>query len=95
MFDPTSRYAALPTLSYAAGPGQTISYVAARILPQSGALTMLGAAVPKPGERLDLFAARTLGDAMLYWRIADANDAMDPDTLIQSGLPLDVPLPTG
>ena len=95
MFDPTSRYAALPTLSYVAGPGRTISHVPARILPQSAALTMLGAVAPVPGERLDLFAARTLGDALLFWRIADANDAMDPDALIEAGVPLNVPLPTG
>ena len=95
MFDPTSRYAALPTLSYAAGSDRTISYVPARILPQSATLTMLGVAAINPGERLDLFAARTLGDPLLFWRIADANDAMDPDSLTPAGLPLNVPLPTG
>ena len=30
------------------------------------------------GDRLDLIAARTLGDAEQYWRICDANDALDP-----------------
>lgn len=95
MFDLTSRYAALPTLFFAAGPGRTISTVPARILPQSATLTMLGTAATMPGERLDLFAARTLGDALLFWRIADANDSMDPDALIQIGRPLNVPLPTG
>jgi hypothetical protein len=95
MFDPTSRYAALPTLSYAAGPDRTISYVPARILPQSATLTLLATTALMPGERLDLFANRTLGDPLLFWRIADANDAMDPDELVTGGQPLNVPLPTG
>jgi hypothetical protein len=29
-------------------------------------------------ERLDLIAALTLGDAFAFWRICDANDAMNP-----------------
>jgi nucleoid-associated protein YgaU len=30
------------------------------------------------GDRLDLIAARALGDPELFWRICDANNAMDP-----------------
>ena len=33
-------------------------------------------------ERLDLLAAKTLGDAFAFWRICDANDAMNPFDLI-------------
>lgn len=94
MFDPTSRYANLPTLTFVTA-GRTINYAPARILPQSSALTMLGSSAPQPGERLDLLASRTLGDPLLFWRIADANDAMDPEALIGDGAPLNVPLPTG
>jgi hypothetical protein len=103
MFDPTSRYAALPvlqlpvqpgcTVSYVR-PGRTLSYVLARILPQSNTLTRLGVAVPAQGERLDLFSARTLSDPLQFWRIADANDAFDPQDLAVPGTPLIVPLPT-
>jgi len=33
------------------------------------------------GDRLDLITARTLSDPEQFWRIADANDAMDPTDL--------------
>ena len=33
------------------------------------------------GDRLDLLAARLLGDAELWWRIADANPELDPEEL--------------
>jgi nucleoid-associated protein YgaU len=36
----------------------------------------------KQSDRLDLIAARTLGDPLLFWRIADANDAMNPFDLL-------------
>lgn len=33
------------------------------------------------GDRRDLLAARELGDAALWWRIADANAVLDPSTM--------------
>ena len=38
-----------------------------------------------PGDRLDLITARTLGDPEQFWRICDANDALDPDDLAEPG----------
>jgi hypothetical protein len=38
---------------------------------------MLEAAVT-PGDRLDLLANRVYGDPLAFWRICDANDALDP-----------------
>src|SRR3712207_7753957 len=32
-------------------------------------------------DRLDLITARTLGDAEQFWRVADANDTMNPNDL--------------
>jgi hypothetical protein len=34
-------------------------------------------------ERLDQVASRTLGDPQQFWRLCDANDAMNPFTLLQ------------
>ena len=34
--------------------------------------------IVQSGDRPDLLAARTFGDAELYWRIADANAVTDP-----------------
>lgn len=95
MFDASSRYAALAIKSLAGPDGRTISYVERRILPQAASLVLIGRAAPVPGERSDLFAARTLGDPALFWRVADANAAMDPDTVMEGGGTLAVPLPTG
>ena len=48
----------------------------------------------KQGERLDLVAYRTLGDPLQFWRIADANDAVNPFDLDEpSGQILRVPVP--
>jgi hypothetical protein len=33
------------------------------------------------GDRLDLITARTLGDPEQFWRICDANNAMNPFAL--------------
>ena len=36
-------------------------------------------------DRLDLLAARYLGDPTAFWRICDANAALDPDVLVAPG----------
>jgi hypothetical protein len=33
-------------------------------------------------DRLDLVTARYLGDPTAFWRVADANAALDPDALV-------------
>ena len=33
-------------------------------------------------DRLDVIAGRYLGDPTAFWRIGDANDALDPDELV-------------
>ena len=46
------------------------------------------------GDRLDLIAARTLGDPEQFWRVCDANDAMNPVILTEEpGRTLRVPVP--
>jgi hypothetical protein len=95
MFDTTSRYYAQPVLQYARSDGRMLSYAQPRILPQAESFTVLGTAAVMEGERLDLFAARTLGDPLLFWRIADANDALDPQELAVAGTLLTVPLASG
>ena len=46
------------------------------------------------GDRLDLITARTLGDPEQFWRVCDANDAMDPRELTaETGRALRVPVP--
>ncbi len=47
------------------------------------------------GDRIDVIAARYLGDPLLYWRIADANLAVRPDDPLVQGGSVDIPLAAG
>jgi hypothetical protein len=94
MFDHTSRYFSLPVHHTDDAEGRTLAYVGRRFLPQGDALPVLLNVTPKPGERLDQIAARTLGDSTLFWRVADANNAMRPAELTDTpGQALVVPTP--
>lgn len=57
-------------------------------------MLVLAEITPTEGERLDQITARTLGDPQQYWRICDANNTMNPATLLAtSGKKLKVPIP--
>ncbi len=46
------------------------------------------------GDRLDLITAKTLGDPEQFWRVCDANNAMNPfDLTAEPGRTLRVPVP--
>lgn len=46
------------------------------------------------GDRLDLIASRTLGNPEHFWRICDANNAMNPfDLTAEIGRTLRIPVP--
>lgn len=51
--------------------------------------------VVEQGDRLDLIAARYLGDPDQWFRICDANGALDPDELLVVGRRLRITLPEG
>jgi hypothetical protein len=96
VFDHTSRYYTLDVATHALPDGRAVSYVRRRILPQGRSLPLLAEVPVSQGERIDLVAHRTLGDALAYWRVCDANDAMDPAELTaEPGRLLRVPLPQG
>lgn len=78
MFDSKSRYAAIETATYTDAGGRQVRYVRRRFLPQGSTQQTLTEVPVVQGDRLDLLAARTLGDPEQYWRICDANDAMNP-----------------
>jgi len=94
MFDHTSRYYDLETAILRLDDGREVAYKRRRFLPQGRAMTLLATAVVGQDDRLDLVSARTLGDPLAWWRIADANDAMDPSELVAvPGRALRIPLP--
>ena len=81
MFDPDSRYATLPTAIHTAADGVEAVYVTRRFLPRAAELLPLGTVAMTEGDRIDLVAFRTLGDPLQYWRVCDANEAMNPEAL--------------
>jgi hypothetical protein len=94
MFDPTSRYARLETAELTDRDGRDIAYVRRRFLPQGRRMPLLAEVAVRPGDRLDIITARALGDPEHFWRVCDANDAMDPQELTkETGRALRVPVP--
>lgn len=81
MFDPTSRYFPLDEAIYKDEHGHQISYKQRRFLPQGMQMPLLTEVTVLPGDRLDLIAARTLNAPEHFWRICDANNAMNPFAL--------------
>lgn len=94
MFDPTSRYAKLPVLTWTAPDGTPIAYVSRRFLPRPETLSQLGETAARSDDRPDLITSRTLGDPTTFWRVADANVVMDPGELVEvTGRVLRIPVP--
>ncbi len=93
MFQPDSRYAGIANAILLTPEGREITYTRRRFLPRSASLPLLTEVSVIDGDRLDLIAARTLGQANQGWRIADANDAIHPLDLLEAGRSLRVPVP--
>lgn len=94
MFDPISRYAQLETAQLTLPDGRTVAYKRRRFLPQGLQLPVLAEVTVIDGDRLDLISDRTLGNALLFWRVCDANNAMQPRQLTQEpNQTLKVPIP--
>ena len=97
-FGPDSRYAAsrsAATRCAAGDPG--VRYVLRRFVPQPREIPLATRTSCAPATAPDLLAAHYLGDAELYWRIADANARDRPAGADRrrSGERLAIPLPPG
>lgn len=94
MFEPTSRYYAIEDASLTAPDGGVIAYKRRRFLPDGEKIPLLVEVTVTEGDRLDLITARTLGDPEQFWRVCDANNAMNPsDLTAETGRVLRVPVP--
>lgn len=92
MADPAGRYDRLAILSHRLPCGGLVLYRERRFLPAAAAVPPDGrVAAVRHGDRLDTFTARTIGDPLQFWRIADANLAMDPLHLAEPGALLLLP----
>ena len=78
MFSSNSRYAQLTTYTVTTSDGRVVT--ATRLpVPRGGRLA--GDHPRREGERLDMLAARYLGDATLFWRLCDDNNTPCADAL--------------
>lgn len=84
MFDFTSRYYTIETATYTLPDGREVAYKRRRIIPASETMTLIAQVTVMQSDRLDLIAARTIGDPTQFWHIADANDAILPEALIET-----------
>jgi hypothetical protein len=100
MFDPTSRYVAIPTVSVSIPDGQggtrEVRYVRRRFVPQAAGMAQLAVHTLVQGDRLDTITHQYLGDPTQSWRVCDANTAMNPTDLTSEadiGRPIIVAVP--
>ena len=96
-FVPQSRYNGAPLAVLQRRPDALpLVYVRRRFIPPANSLTIAVRHVASALDRPDLLGAKYLGDALLYWRIADANAVVDPNELTDTlGRRVDIPLPPG
>lgn len=97
-FPPDSRYYHYSTQQYTSPDGQVITYLARRFVPKPGAPNYATVAqhTVKRGDRLDLIAARYLGDPLMFWLLCDANGAIVPNDLVAvPGVVLNITTPQG
>ncbi len=78
MFLSNSRYANVAQTAAKAGTGETVMALKLRRLtPVVGSPRMV-----EGGDRLDLYAHQVNGDATQFWHVADANSALDGQSLV-------------
>jgi hypothetical protein len=81
MFSGSSRYAGIEIAKYVAADGEEIPYVRRRFIPPAGDGPAIAEHVVTQGERLDNITGKYLGDPEQFWRVCDANNAMQPEEL--------------
>lgn len=96
LFPFTSRYYGLDTAEFETADGRTLLYLRRRFIPPAGRFVLLVEHTVIQGERLDNITAKYLSDPEQFWRICDANNAMQPEELTQTiGRKLRITLPEG
>jgi hypothetical protein len=94
-FAPSSRYYGVDTLTIG-DHGHEITYLKRRFLPSPASFSTIALHVVAEGERLDNITAEHMDDPTMFYRIADANAAMNPfDLVTPTGRRLRITLPLG
>jgi hypothetical protein len=86
--DKKSRYADVPLVKDRHPSGEEYELRELREIPIRPSVF---SATPIQGDRIDLMAARFYRDPLLFWRIADAADQLDPFDIVSPGDPVRVP----
>lgn len=96
-FTANSRYNGVAFGVYvSAADPDGVPYVLRRFIPQQRDIAIAAQHTVQGAERPDVLAAQVLGDAELYWRLADANLVIDPFELTDTvGARISIPLPPG
>jgi hypothetical protein len=94
-FPPTSRYYSVGTATYTAPDGRQIVYIRRRLVPPPERFELLHEHEVTEGDRLDNITAKHMEDPEQFWRICDANCAIDPAELEVVGRRLRITLPEG
>ena len=95
-FAPDSRYYGLPTAQTQLADGRTVADVTRRFLPPPENFATIQTLTLAAGQRPDQLAAQYLGVAEQWWRLADANGAMQPEAMTAvPGSSLRITLPEG
>ncbi len=92
---PSSRYADTETATLQARDGRVVAYLRRRFVPPIDRFETIQEHVVSAGERLDNLTANFLGDPEQFWRLCDANGAMLPEELEETGRRLRIALPEG
>ena len=95
MFPRTSRYHAIETARLTTSEQREIVYVRRRFIPPANDAAVAVEYKIEQGDRLDNVTAQQLGDPEQFWRLCDANEAMQPTELEEIGRWVKVPLPIG
>ena len=96
LFPPTSRYHNVETTTHKTTDGKEIVHVKRRFVPAPERFSLLQEHLVVEGDRLDNITALYLGDPLQFWRICDANTAMNPpDLTAEIGRRLRITLPEG
>lgn len=81
VFPLTSRYHRIETKTLEMPDGKTLVYLRRRFVPPGDRFALVVEHTVAAGDRLDNLAAHYLGDPLQFWRLADANEAMEPEEL--------------
>ena len=81
-FPINSRYHGISTAEHVDPNGRKRVYLKRRFLPSTSAGQQIAEHIVREHERLDHIAHQHFLDSTLFWRLCDANEAVDPDDLL-------------